>query len=292
MDIIIGSVWRYGYDQIKYWLNSILRSGFDGEIYLACCEVPEQDLRKIKDLSDKIKIVSYGLSGADNIVVYRFQVYYYLLNYLSTIQDPDNPYRYVIATDVKDVIFQTNPSVWLDKYGYGEIILSSESLRYEDEPWGINNLSLSYGSDIAKTYAYSEIVNCGVLCGEFVPIKDLFLNIYFMSRGSFSGPFVPGGGGPDQAALNILMGLTPYKDIKQVTNPLINWAAQLGTTNDPVKIGQFAPKLLQDSPIFDKTQGLFLTPEKSHIKDIPYSIVHQWDRMDFDTVNIIKEKYS
>lgn len=289
MDIVIGAAIGYSYDKIKYWINSLNRSGFTGEKYLLCSKMSDSTLEAIKDAG--IKVATFMQTDRENIVVIRFALYYYLLNILLKNENPHDPYRYVIATDVKDVIFQSDPSTWLSNYGYGEIILSSESLRYEDEPWGMNNIEHSFGPPIADMYRQAEIVNCGVLAGELGLMKDLFLNIHFFSRGTISpSQYIPGGGGPDQAALNILMGMNPYTYIKQVTNPWSGWAAQLGTTGDPSKILQFRPKLLHEIPIYK--DGLFVTPEKAQTPLTPYAIVHQWDRVGSKIVNEIMEKYS
>ena len=82
---------------------------------------------------------AYPFSFQDNYA-HRFQVYY---EYVSTLKDFDE-YRYVIATDVTDVVFQSDPSVWLrSKIGDKQICASGESLPYRDEPWG--NASMRNG---------------------------------------------------------------------------------------------------------------------------------------------------
>ena len=57
-----------------------------------------------------------------------------------------NPARYVITTDVRDVVFQKNPINWLDLYlGNKTVAVASECLRYKDEPWGDNNIKETFG---------------------------------------------------------------------------------------------------------------------------------------------------
>jgi hypothetical protein len=289
MDIVIGAITRYSYDQIKYWINSLNRSGFSGEKYLLCSGIDSNTTDQIQNAG--ITVALFDMKPHENIVVSRFWAYWNLLIQLNQNENEHDPYRYVIATDVKDVIFQTNPSDWLSRYAWGNLILSSESLNYEDEPWGMNNITQAFGPTIASHYKKAGIVNCGVQAGEFSYMKDLFLAISLLC--SSRSPYTTGGGGPDQAALNILSNMNPYIEDRQVTTPWDGWAAQLGTTGDPSKIESFKPKLIHGShsiPVYQ--EGQFVTPKKAQSPYNPYAIVHQWDRMDLNIVNELKEKYS
>ena len=42
-------------------------------------------------------------------------------------------YRYMITTDVRDVVFQHNPSDWLKKNLKKNILVSTENVLYEHE---------------------------------------------------------------------------------------------------------------------------------------------------------------
>jgi hypothetical protein len=197
-------------------------------------------------------------------------------------------FRYIIATDVRDVVFQKNPSDVMESilgqdenYSY---LLSSESLLYRDEPWGNNNLLHSFGPAVHSIYTNRAIVNCGVLSGKADAMIDLCLAI-FLATGK-APDHVPGGGGPDQATLNILMGMSPYKDHAYIASTLEPWAAQLGTQGDPTKMESFEPHLLHPKPLY--RDGQFVSPMSGD----PYAIVHQWDRMSSDVTQSIMEKYS
>ena len=75
-----------------------------------------------------------------SIVVERFYHLWYFLKQLK------GQYRYIITTDVKDVIFQSNPSTWLENnIKDKKINVACESIRYKDEDWGNNNLLKSFG---------------------------------------------------------------------------------------------------------------------------------------------------
>jgi hypothetical protein len=284
-DIIVGCYTNYDWNQIKFWANSIDKSGFQGDKAMIVYDSDFNTVQKLIDM--KFNIFAFGRDDAAqrftypgnfSIVVQRF---YHLWQYLSVISQ-DRQYDRVITTDVKDVIFQDNPSKWLDHNLVEEkILVSSESLRYRDEAWGNNNMARSFPM-IHNWILDKTIYNCGVLAGETNTMKDLFLNIFLTSLGAPQQ--VPGGGGPDQAALNILLNLEPYKSITKFATSEEGWACQAGTTADPLKIDTFRPHLLEPEPAWD---GEHVTTSTGAI----FPIVHQWDRIP-SWKSKIEQKYS
>ena len=82
--------------------------------------------------------------------------------------------------------------------------------------------------------------------GEFDTMLDVFLNIYMLCQGT--SHHIEGGGGPDQAAWNILLGMKTYHDVSRKTMSDDGWAAQLGTTG-PQIAGKYGSKLVDKSPL-------------------------------------------
>jgi hypothetical protein len=205
-----------------------------------------------------------------SIVVERF------LHYWVMLTNPTNSktIRYVIATDARDVIFQRNPSDYLDTLvpHPSQLVVSSEGIQYCNEPWGKNNLTQSFGPIMYEYHKNNTIINCGVLAGTFDLFMGLCKSIYLMSAGTLQ--HVPGGGGPDQAALNLLLETEAYRSKTIVSRHHDDWAAQLGTTMDPNKIQEYRPHIAEPLPVFDKHSGLV-----TNINGLPYTIVHQWDRV-------------
>ena len=272
-DLIIGCYTNYNWEQIKYWANSIDRSGFQGDKAMV---VFNSDYQTVQQLLDrKFDIYAFNRDDANqqftypgnfSIVVQRF---YHLWQYLENLP-ASKKYKNVITTDVKDVVFQSDPSKWLENnLGSKKILVSSESLTYSNEPWGNNNMALSFPM-MHNWMRNKTIWNCGVLAGNADVIKDLFLNIYLASLGAPAQ--VPGGGGPDQAALNILLNMEPYKKITKFANSEEGWACQAGTTADPTKIAGFRANLLEPEPMWD---GEYATTNKGK----RHAILHQWDRV-------------
>jgi len=286
-DIVIGAVTNYSWDKIKFWVNSLEASGFDGLKVMICYNL---DYAVVEELAkrgftvfgfkknDEQKCLEYPKQNF-NICLDRFYHTWYFLNQL-----PDKEqYRYIISTDVRDVVFQANPSKWLEEnLGNKKINASSESIRYKDEEWGRENLKHSFDQVLYEANKNNVINNAGVLSGDYETMLDLFLNI---SLSCGASPInVPGGGGPDQAALNVLLNLKTYRDVTRFTNSEEGWAAQLGTTADPKKLTSYSSLLTESSPTINNEGKITTSTGKV------FTIVHQYDRVP-QWKDIIEEQY-
>lgn len=289
-DIVIGAVTNYTPQYIRPWINSLEKSGFEGGKVLLCYNIDRQTVNWLQSKGVETCVFSQDPDGNAvyqkeqqhwNIVVERFFHYWQLFRFVLK----QHTFRYIIATDVKDVIFQTNPSVFLedeDNFSRDQsLLLSSENLTYENEPWGFNNLMQSFGKVIHARYEDREIVNCGVLAGRHQAMVDLFLNIALLCNGT--SPHVPGGGGPDQAALNILKELDSYKRSAEISH---YFSAQLGTTGDPSKMETFKGHHIYG--VLPEWNGEYFIDSFRNDK---YPIVHQWDRMGPEITSKIMEMY-
>lgn len=272
-DVVVGAITNYNYDVIKPWVNSLVRSGFSGDKIMFCYNISF-------DVCDKLSQQGFKIFGFEqneeqrcleytkpnfNVVVERFHHMAFILRGLQ------EKYRYLIATDVKDVIFQQNPSVWLEKnMGSYKVNAASESIRYEDETWGNHNLYASFGIPTYQLFKDKVISNAGVMSGNFEYMLDLFLHIQYLCDAAPSHS-IPGGGGPDQAAYNICINSLPWWSITRFTQSEEGWAAQLGTTGPQIN-ERFGNFLTEKTPIINN--GLVCTST-----GIPFTVVHQYDRV-------------
>lgn len=283
-DVVVGCITNYNFEKIKYWVNSLDTCGFTGDKVMVCYNIgydvaEELTKRNYKVLAFENNKEEKKLQrhGDFNICLERFYDIWAFFKYTITEE-----YRYMISTDVKDVVFQTNPSTWLENnIGDKKINVACESIRYKDEPWGKHNLLQCFPAPIFDQMHKKLIFNAGTISGDYKTLLDFFLNIYmFCGR---SPENVPGGGGPDQAALNVLLRLQPFRSITNFAMSEHGYAAQLGTTADPSKIGEFRKYLAEPEPIMQN--DLVCTS-----KGVPFSIVHQYDRVP-EWKKIIEKKY-
>jgi len=276
-NLIIGAATGYNYNQLKPWVESIDEvCGDDVDRVLVVGNISQETRQKLV-AKDFLLIDMPNMPGVP-IHVGRFLAIY---NYLKdTYQD----YKFVVTTDVKDVYFQKNPFTWLEENLIQlKLVAGSESMKYEDEPWGNENLMQAYGPYVHENFKKNEIYNVGTIGGYAEYVKDLMFNIFFNSVNR-PIPIV------DQAVYNVLLNTQPYKDITMFADQSDAWACQAGTTADPSKMEQFRPHLLDAEPIFKN--GLVLTGRDSYNyrKETPFVIVHQYDRVP-DWKKNVMEKY-
>ncbi len=266
-DIVIGSITDYDMEAIRPWVNSLELSGFTGMKAMLCYCVKQPVIDEL--VSRGFTIFAFertadgvGYSKPFTIVVERF---FHMGFFLKDARKKYN-LRYLIAPDVRDVVFQSNPSVWLERHIQDKkIIAPLESISYEHEAWGRQNLLQSYGADIYSAHCGNTIVNAGTLAGEVDTMLDLFLTVYLAAKGGASV-------NPDQAALNIILHTKAYRDMTAFTPAHAGWACQAGVTADPQKIAVHRPYLTEAEPVFDG--GAVLTPSGE-----PFVLVHQYDRV-------------
>jgi hypothetical protein len=266
-DLIISAYTNYDWSKLKYWANSIDRCGFTGDKVMIVYNSDPATVQKLVDLGFKIWAFNRDSTTGNFfwpteliIVVQRFYHMWYYLNQL-----PDDHYRYVITTDAKDVVFQTNPVKWLENnLGNKDIVASCESIRYMHEPWGDDNLNGSYPM-VHQQMRKNPIWNCGVQAGRQRAIKELWLHIWLMCKAG-------GRPNPDQAAYNVLLDTKAWSEITKFSMSEDGWACQAGTTVDPKKINDYRSHLLEAEPVWH--DGLAKTSQNH-----THSILHQWDRI-------------
>lgn len=278
-NLVIGNASGYTWDQVKYWVNSLKKTDYDGDIALCVSDVNAETIQKFN--SEGILTFAYGMKNPDGSYslpkdgtaphVARF---FYMWLVLDKLSD----YDFVVSTDVRDVIFQKNPVVELSSPQ--NLIVSSEGMWYKDEPWGNRNILEAYGPFFQGTLSEKDIYNVGVVAGRYEQVKNLFLNIFLMSINR-PIPVV------DQASYNMIIRLMTPQDELLIDPP--GWAIQLGTTPQAVlegTSGDLAYLVKNGAISADDYQKSYHGPlffdyggKVTNNKDEEFAIVHQWDRV-------------
>lgn len=280
-DVLIAAITNYTFDKIKHFVNSIERSGFSGHKVMIVYNVPSSTVEELK--KREWNVIGFNLDENSKSYTYKEnfrimcdrQIHYHQA--IEQLNDEFGDLRYVMAIDPKDVIFQYNPSEWLEKnMGDKKINVGCESLAYKDEQWGKNNLIESFGDYIYERCKDNLIFNCGTMAGDWKAMSELFLNIYLLCMGSPNQT-------PDQAALNTLLSFDVYKNITRFTMSEDAWACQAGTTVDIKVVSINKQNLVEPQPYLDvdvvKTS-----------KGIPFALVHQYDRIP-EWKSVLEAKY-
>lgn len=258
-DLIIGAISNYTPDKIQNYIKSINTCGFTGDKIMISYDLPEETISYLQQ--EGWQIVSSTLQGHPHMK--RLIDIFYVLKSL------ENKYRYVITTDVRDVVFQTNPSDFLENYLTKEVLVSSENILYKNEPWGNKNIMEGYGELWCDLFKDTEICNVGVLAGTLKGLTDLLLLNYMVSQGGNTEHYT------DQSSFNFIINNYLIKDKIQIENNSGSWALQYGTLNNP--------KVLIP-PVITIKNNIILNHNN------PFCIVHQYDR-DSELNNLINNKY-
>lgn len=279
--LIIGGASNYGWDQLKYWVNSIRKSGFEGDVVLVATNITKETIEKLTE--NGVMLSLYGDKQADGSFkahsngAPHVERFFYIWNYLHNSKEK---YANVIMTDTRDVIFQDDPVKWLD-YNLVDnfMVCSSEGLRYVNEPWGNQNLLETFGPFFHNMLKDKMIFNVGTIAGDHKYVEGFILTLFQMSINR-PIPIV------DQAVFNFMINTQPYNNDIMFTNNTDEWAIQLGTTLEAVKAGKGdLGFIFSDDPI--KYQSMYEDNQPKIGEDgivttaggKPFTIVHQYDRV-------------
>lgn len=295
-DLIVGGASNYTWEELKYWINSIRKSGFTGDVAIVGTNLKKETIDKLT--SEGVILSLYGkknergdfeahANGAPHVE--RFFYMWHFLNEIDTTK-----YERVITTDTRDVVFQDNPSNWLVKNAsMYPLVISGEGLRYKNEPWGNQNLLSTFGPYFHDKLKNNHIYNVGVIAGDIPVVRDLMLLIFQLS---VNRPIEI----VDQAVFNFIIQLDQFSMEAFKTHNEDSWACQLGTTEEAVKAGagdlgmicsQDPDKMRQYLMDYESKQPKFLEDGTvTNADGEPYAIVHQYDRIP-KLKKLVEKKY-
>ena len=258
---IVGCITKYGIEQIKPFVESIEQSGFKGDKLMLVYEITQDT---IDYLNDRGWILVQS-EPQQHIILQRFRDMYSLLHQYET--------DVVIWVDVKDIIFQKDPKIWLDTHMNKDILAFSESLKFGDEAWAKLNAGTSFPMEW-EWLQNEEIYCAGTIVGKKEAIRDLFIDIYRWSLTTSNPEQLA-----DQAAYNILIHMYQWKDKVQFVKQQEGFAAQLHLK---LKKGDILPYTEELSTI----DGNEIKNSKGEL----YTLVHQYDRNE-ELKQLIENKY-
>lgn len=260
---IVGCITRYTTNDIKPYVESINKSGFKGEKLMMVYDVSDETINYL----DKNGWLIVKSELQQHIILQRFRDMYALLHQYNT--------DVIIWTDVKDVIFQKDPTDWLEKYMKKDILAFSECIRLKDDQWACVNSGTSFPMEW-ELITKNEISYCaGTIVGKKEAIRDLFIDIYRWSLTTANQEQLS-----DQAAYNILLRLNHYKNSVDFVEQERGFATQLGT----VWVKRNELPIVEPTPIYK--DGKFYNQNEEE-----FVLVHQYDR-DLKIKKEIYERYN
>lgn len=247
---IVGCITKYGIDDIRPYVESIDKSGFNGEKLMLIYDVSND---VIEYLTKKGWLIVQS-ELQEHIILQRFRdMYAFLQSYETDV---------IIWTDVKDVIFQKDPTEWLNKWMRRDILAFSECMIMQNEPWTCINSGTTFPMEW-EFGMKDQISYCaGTIVGKKNAIKDLFIEIYRWSKTTANPEQLS-----DQAAYNVLLHLEHFKNSVQFVTQEQGFVTQLGT----VWMKKNEIPLLEPTPIYKDDKFYNQKGEE-------FTIIHQYDR--------------
>ena len=161
---IVSCITKYGINDIKPFVESINKSGYNGEKIMIVYETTNEVIEYLTN--NQWTVLQSELQ--EHIILQRFRDIYYLLHQHET--------DIVICLDVKDVIFQTNPIEWIESNMKKDILALSESIIIGDDDWAQLNSGTSFPLEW-QWVQYKESYCAGTIIGKKDAIRDLFIDI-------------------------------------------------------------------------------------------------------------------
>lgn len=187
-DLLIGGVDLYPWNKISTWVKSIRATGFDGDVVLLAYRLLEREKTIDECAKYNVQVLEIGHDSfgqpinhtdKNNYTQSHQMRFFHIWQYLRDNRDVE--YRNVITTDVRDVVFQSNPFLKLE--GIDKVIASFEGMIYEDEFFNPGDLVKGIGPLMWEYANKWNIYNVGVLGGPARKIEGLSFIIYSMTFG-------------------------------------------------------------------------------------------------------------
>jgi hypothetical protein len=283
-DLIIAAVSNVQWLNICPFANSIVKSGFletDGQVVILASGMDQFTTDCLRQRDFEVIPFRTSADAHTFITKTRFEV---LLEFLKKYGEE---YRYVIWVDVNDLIFQSNPTDWLDSLTQTPVLVAaSEVWRVKDEPqfnvpWVRNTTP-----DDFEWLQHMPICCGGTIAADVQTMMRTVERILELVTAHPSGN--------DQAALTYIVHkpfefpIPTYVRIPPMDGGWAVTCSAFDTHNFKSPIGIPDTVLYDNIPIFDLDRGIVYSPRGEG--DIPFVIVHQYNR-DPRWNDIIRKKY-
>ncbi len=278
-DVTIGVIRGMDWVTLAPYANSLARCGFKGVRVMFVEDEPEEVVQNLNKLGfvvipRKTSAYSKNDNHRPEYLAYGYRRFEPVIEFLKK-----NTFRYVIWTDTRDVVFQSDPVPYLETMFPAQIAFAglghiSLGCKYNDR-W-IWEASLD--SAIHEEVRRQETLACGTFAGVHEVMLDLIQDMY---EGCLDHPCT------DQGMFNCLIRTSPYKEITHVPAVDEPFSAQWWPERR-ANLAQFKMSPLHSperDPVFDESTGEVRTWDGEL-----YSMVHLYDRSP-KWVKIMQEKY-
>jgi hypothetical protein len=257
---VVGTITDMSINDITPWVHSLDATNFTGKRLVIVYDVHDDVKRFLIGNGFELYQSSLNPNWRTHNAIHLYNQRFRDMALLLSNYDVDR----IIWTDVRDVIFQKDPSIWLENNQKNHILACSEAVKLGDDDWATVNAGTSFPLEW-EWLQYEESFCAGCILGDRRYIIDLFHNIY---RWGITG--ANPAQAADQPSYNILIKQQQFRNIVQYVKQEEALAIQMGTTY--IKKDFFGSKLLEPTPIISNDGTV------TNQQGEPFHIVHQYDR--------------
>lgn len=262
-DLIIGMATGYSWSELYPFVVSLRRSGYDGHCILITGQGPHDEVSRLDkvlvepnwsiDLKEKLN--KYDVRTLD---IGKFEEHPGLYRYPVIADQIDlykHLYRFVLCVDVKDIVFQSDPIIWLNRFSFDrEIVVATEGTKYRGSFIGNKkNVIEAFGLDAYNKLHEKLILNAGVIAGRPDSVHNLLVDIYNLcKKDQRLSTFTPTYKDmfPDQSAMNLILRQEPYLSRTLVATDFVFDSGHMQTLKPIFKDGLMYTSFGDVYPIF------------------------------------------
>jgi hypothetical protein len=257
-DVIVGIEKDLKAKGIEAWANSIVNSNFQGRTVLFSYS-PDSELKKLAQKTGLEFVEISPPSGEWRVNKERWR------HYAAFTSSLESSSSFVILTDVRDLVFQRDPSTWLaDRAAAYDVVASSEGETYEFEPWNRDHALRVYGPMFYEKWLCKQMVmNAGLVAGKPRGIAELCRMMWEQVQGPCPS---------DQVIYNAILRTAPPEWKILFSDHAMAWGIHgtvLGVPNLPKETR------LRREKLRPKIVKRLMCNEAGE----PYVVVHQYDRL-------------
>ena len=283
-DAVIGVIKNASWPYLRNYAVSLAKCGFEGDKVLFVDDITVEARTRLTELG--FVLVDYseptlkekGFNSWEDPLAWGFFGRWRFKPVIEWLEKPIGKmgeglcigrriHRYdnIVWCDVRDVMFQTDPSEWLaanvtDEY---RLFGASEGCLIKDQNFNANWVQRTSPKD--WEWMQNEVVCCsGTFAGDAEIMLDVFKNMYELHL-SIEDPAAF-----DQGLWNFTARSKPFSSFFRIPKMKEGFCA----TGWPSKETTFSPYTTDKAPVWDWQEMVCYSPD-THI---PFCIVHQYDR--------------
>lgn len=255
-DHVLGMAHNLQWHDVEVWATTLSRSGFDGLLVLFAYDKNPKFPPWCRDLGIDLRVLPEAPIPPRWERKDRWLLY---VEYARKLRSEDR----IIATDVRDLFFQRDPSKWLDDHLENRtLVTSAEAITYDQSPWNHERALAMCGPEKYVGLLKDRVVlNSGLVAGRAWEFADL---CEAMGRRLYDRLDIAS----DQIVYNIVLAETPGRWDILATDHGHAWGCHGAVAGDPRTVAEH----IGDRP---RVIGEKVCAPSGD----PYVVVHQYDRV-------------